>query len=69
VTDFEGRVRAGLEELDHSGLRRILRAPSGIDLSSNDYLGLAAHPLLKQRMAAAVCEHGCGSTGSRMLRG
>jgi 8-amino-7-oxononanoate synthase len=25
--------------------------------------------MLKQRMAAAVCEHGCGSTGSRLLRG
>jgi 8-amino-7-oxononanoate synthase len=69
VTDFERRVRAGLDELDRAGLRRTLRAPSGIDLSSNDYLGLAAHPLLKQRMAAAVCDHGCGSTGSRLLRG
>lgn len=47
----------------------MLRAPSGIDLSSNDYLGLSAHPLLKQRMAAAVCQEGCGSTGSRLLRG
>ena len=69
MTDFERRVRAGLDELDRAGLRRTLRAPSGIDLSSNDYLGLAAHPLLKQRMAAAVCEYGCGSTGSRLLRG
>jgi 8-amino-7-oxononanoate synthase len=66
---FEHRIRTGLEELDHAGLRRTLRAPSGIDLSSNDYLGLATHPTLKQRMAAAVCEHGCGSTGSRLLRG
>jgi 8-amino-7-oxononanoate synthase len=69
VDDFERRVRARLDELDRAGLRRFLRAPSGIDLSSNDYLGLAAHPMLKQRMAAAVCEHGCGSTGSRLLRG
>jgi 8-amino-7-oxononanoate synthase len=69
IEAFERRVRAGLEELDRSGLRRRLRAPLGIDFSSNDYLGLAAHPLLKQRMAAAVCEHGCGSTGSRLLRG
>src|SRR5271165_2831322 len=66
---LERRVRAGLEQLDRSGLRRSPRAPSGIDLSSNDYLGLAGHPMLKQRMAAAVCEHGCGSTGSRLLRG
>lgn len=69
ATDFERRVRAGLDEIDRAGLRRIRRAPSGIDFSSNDYLGLAAHPMLKQRMAAAVCEHGCGSTGSRLLRG
>src|SRR3984885_13928013 len=69
ATDFERRGRAGLEELDRAGLRRSLRAPFGIDLSSNDYLGLAAHPMPKQRMAAAVCEHGCGSTGSRLLRG
>jgi 8-amino-7-oxononanoate synthase len=67
--DLERRVRASLEELDRDGLRRWLRAPSGADLSSNDYLGLASHPLLKQRMAAAVCEYGCGSTGSRLLRG
>jgi 8-amino-7-oxononanoate synthase len=67
--DLERRVRASQEELDRDGLRRRLRPPSGIDLASNDYLGLAAHPLLKQRMAAAVCEHGCGSTGSRLLRG
>src|SRR6185295_19619062 len=39
------------------------------DLSSNDYLGLASHPLLKQKMAEAVLEAGCGSTGSRLLRG
>ncbi len=69
IDGLERRVRAGLEDLDRAGLRRSLRAPFGIDLSSNDYLGLAAHPLLKQRMAAAVCEQGCGSTGSRLLRG
>ena len=66
---LERRLRAELSELDRAGLRRVLRAPSGIDFSSNDYLGLAQHPLLKQRMAAAVCELGCGSTGSRLLRG
>ncbi|HKX27838.1 MAG TPA: 8-amino-7-oxononanoate synthase, partial [Blastocatellia bacterium] len=38
-------------------------------LSSNDYLGLAHHPLLKERMAEAVRREGCGSTGSRLLRG
>jgi len=63
------RICARIEDLDASGLRRSLRPPSGIDLSSNDYLGLSQHPLLKQRMAEAVMREGVGSTGSRLLRG
>ena len=63
------RLREQLQALDRVGLRRMLRPPSGVDLSSNDYLGLAQHPLLKQRMAEAVLAQGCGSTGSRLLRG
>jgi len=66
---LERRLRATLETREQAGLRRVMRAPAGVDLSSNDYLGLASHPLIKQRMAAAVCEEGCGSTGSRLLRG
>lgn len=67
--DLERRVRAHLAEIERAGLRRTMRPPSGIDLSSNDYLGLANHPLIKERMAKAVCEWGAGSTGSRLLRG
>lgn len=66
---FEERVRGRIVELEKAGLRRSLQPPSGIDLSSNDYLGLSTHPLLKQRMAEAVLEEGCGSTASRLLRG
>lgn len=66
---FEDRIRRSLCEWDAAGLRRRLKAPSGIDLASNDYLGLATHPLLKERMAEAVLREGCGSTGSRLLRG
>ena len=66
---FEERVRRRIRELEKAGLRRILQPPSGIDLSSNDYLGLANHPRIKQRMAEAVLEEGCGSTASRLLRG
>ncbi len=67
--DLEQRVRDELAELNCAGLRREFREPSGIDLSSNDYLGLAASPQLRQRMAAALQREGCGSTGSRLLRG
>jgi 8-amino-7-oxononanoate synthase len=66
---FEERVRRRLLELEEAGLRRVLQVPSGIDLSSNDYLGLANHPQMKQRMAEAVLAEGCGSTASRLLRG
>ncbi len=58
-----------MRSLDDAGLRRSLRPPSGIDLTSNDYLGLATHPLITQRMAEAVVREGAGSTGSRLLRG
>ena len=66
---LEQRLRAHLAELESDGLIRRRRPPQGIDLSSNDYLGLSTHPLVKERMAAAVCAMGTGSTGSRLLRG
>ena len=62
------RVRARLTDLGSRGLRRQLRPPAGVDLSSNDYLGLAVHPRVVQAFAAAAAA-GCGSTGSRLLRG
>jgi len=69
MSPFEQRIRTHLAELEQAGLRRTLCAPRGIDLSSNDYLGLATHPCIVERMAAAVKELGAGSTGSRLLRG
>ena len=63
------RVDERMRSLDESGLLRTLRAPSGIDLSSNDYLGLANHPRIRQRLIDAVAREGVGSTGSRLLRG
>ena len=58
-----------MRSLEEQGLRRTLHPPAGIDLSSNDYLGLAQHPRIKAAMAAAVEREGAGSTGSRLLRG
>ncbi|PWT98538.1 MAG: 8-amino-7-oxononanoate synthase [Terriglobia bacterium] len=69
ATDLERRVRAQLARLESEGLLRSLRPPGGIDLSSNDYLGLSRHPLVAQRMSEAIARDGCGSTGSRLLRG
>ncbi len=63
------RLHARLAAIDAGGLRRSMRPPSGIDLCSNDYLGLAGHPLVKGRMAEAALAEDAGSTGSRLLRG
>ncbi len=49
---------------------RTLTKPSGIPLSSNDYLGLAGHPRLKEAVARAATEDArIASTGSRLLSG
>lgn len=66
---LEARVRAALRDRERRGLQRTLRVPQGVDFTSNDYLGLAAHPALTAAMAAAARQDGCGSGGSRLLRG
>jgi 8-amino-7-oxononanoate synthase len=66
---LDARTRARLKSIREAQLERTLNPPSGIDLSSNDYLGLSTHPRLKQAMADAVLREGVGSTGSRLLRG
>ncbi len=49
---------------------RTLDTPAGINLNSNDYLGLAADPRLKQAVMDAVARATTvGSTGSRLLSG
>jgi 8-amino-7-oxononanoate synthase len=70
MTDgLEARIRGRLRAIESAGQRRRLVPPRGFDLSSNDYLGLAQHPRLKESMAAAVMREGCGATAARLLRG
>ncbi len=69
ATALEQRARRRLGEWDAAGLSRTLRPPSGVDLSSNDYLNLSRHPWIVGRMLEGVVREGCGSTGSRLLRG
>jgi 8-amino-7-oxononanoate synthase len=66
---LESRIGERLRAIRDGHLLRTLRPPTGIDFSSNDYLGLANHPRLKRAMIDAVELHGVGSTGSRLLRG
>ena len=67
--EFEDRLAAALAELRGAGLLRQMRLPIGIDLVSNDYLGLAEHPHLTETMRAIVADLPAGSGGSRLLRG
>src|SRR5262245_8005234 len=58
---------AALREQDQF---RELSVPVGIDLGSNDYLGLSSDPRLKDAIIRAVNEGGrIASTGSRLLSG
>ena len=66
---LENRIRNDLAELESRGLKRSLEEPAGIDLCSNDYLGFARHPRIRDRFARASRNLGVGSTGSRLLRG
>ncbi len=42
---------------------------SYLNFSSNDYLGLANHPHLKQHYQKAIAQYGCGSGASHLMSG
>lgn len=59
-----------IETLRRLHRHRTLALPSGIDFTSNDYLGLARHPALREAILTALDEDGLvGAGGSRLLRG
>lgn len=64
------KFKEKLEQLDNQNRLRNLNLPRGIDFTSNDYLGLRAHPELRVAAIAAL-ENGLdlGAGGSRLLRG
>lgn len=63
-------LQAGLRELESRSQRRSLAEIGGVNLCSNDYLGLAEHPALKDAVLAAVGGAvRMGGTGSRLLSG
>jgi 8-amino-7-oxononanoate synthase len=64
------RVNRELEELREKAQLRRLEVLTGLNLCSNDYLGLAADPRLKQALIEAIGKsERVGSTGSRLLSG
>jgi 8-amino-7-oxononanoate synthase len=65
-----GVYEADLRELTNRGRLRSLRERSGIDFTSNDYLGLAESAELRHAAADAVARGvPVGAGGSRLLRG
>ena len=67
---IERRMNEELCLLREQSQFRSLDVPAGIDLSSNDYLGLAADSRLKSAVAEAVTHATkVGATGSRLLSG
>jgi 8-amino-7-oxononanoate synthase len=79
---LESGLRAELQRLDQAGLRRSLRViesahagrvmhagRSVIMLSSNNYLGLAGHPQVRQAAISVIDRYGLGAGASRLIAG
>jgi 8-amino-7-oxononanoate synthase len=67
---MEQRILAELADLESQAQLRHLETVRGIDLGSNDYLGLAVDPRMKQAIREALdSAPRVASTGSRLLSG
>ena len=63
-------LRRSLRRIDSSQTTRVtLGGRSVLNFSSNDYLGLATHPLLKDAGEKAVRDYGTGAGASRLISG
>jgi 8-amino-7-oxononanoate synthase len=70
LSEFTRRIDAELAALAERDQFRRLGALNGVNLCSNDYLGLAADPRLAEAVVSALAEGvGVCSTGSRLLSG
>lgn len=81
-SEFDAALQSNLDDLRKAGLFRSLRSIASaqdpviridgreyLNFSSNDYLGLANHPRLKQAAIAAIGKYGVGSGASRLVCG
>ena len=71
MSRFDAEFTEALASLAARGLRRATRTtqPGLLNVSSNDYLGLSQHPLLKARAGAWAAEYGAGAGASRLVTG
>lgn len=64
------RLAQAIDHLKAEHRHRSLKTPSGIDFTSNDYLGLSRHPALAAAASQTLARDGfLGATASRLLRG
>src|SRR5689334_2954265 len=69
-SELSRRIEAQLAELDSQDQLRRLGAIRGVNLCSNDYLGLSTDPRLKEAVGCALASGASiASTGSRLLSG
>lgn len=66
---FIHKLARGIKQRRNAQLLRTLELPSGIDFTSNDYLGFCSDPKLRKELALSIEKHGSGSGASRLLRG
>ncbi len=67
---MSGSHERALKALERRGRLRALAPRSGLDFSSNDYLGLANSDALRSAVEAAIARGvAIGAGGSRLLRG
>lgn len=82
MSAFDAFLQARLDEIEAASLRRSLRTVSSaqgaeivcegrkvVNFSSNDYLGLAAHPRLREAAREALERAGAGVGASRLICG
>lgn len=65
----QGLLRDILSRASSQGPRINIKGRLLINFSSNDYLGLSEHPLLKEAAIKALNKYGSGSGASRLLAG
>lgn len=66
---WQDRLQNQAEQRRALGRERAIHPPAGVDVCSNDYLGLRRDPRLAEAAAAAAKTYGTGAGAARLLRG